>query len=90
MKKEDIISAIETKVGSSIYTNWRIGLTNDPDERRTYWSDTEKQNVTYWTQWPADSLSDAQDIEAEFIRQGMKGGTGGDILSNRIVYIYIF
>ena len=90
MKKADIISAIETKIGSSNYKIWRIGLTHDPDERKTYWSDTEKQNVAYWTQWPADSVSDAQDIEAEFIRRGMKGGTGGDLLSHRLVYVYIF
>ncbi|MGB9071147.1 MAG: hypothetical protein WCC22_00620 [Terriglobales bacterium] len=40
---------------------------------------TEKQDITYWKDWIAASLSDAQDIERHFINKGAKGGTGGDL-----------
>ncbi len=90
MKKSEIISAIESKVKSIGYSPWRIGLTHDPEERKKYWSETEKLSVTLWSQWQADSLSDAQDVEAQFIDKGMKGGTGGDLSPYKTVYIYVF
>lgn len=86
--KADIKAAIEKKV--STYSYWRIGLTHDLAERKAYWKDTKNQDVTYWTAWEADSLSDAQDIEAHFIDKGMKGGVGGDLSSRKTVYVYIF
>lgn len=86
--KAGIIAAIEKKV--STYSIWRIGLTHDWVERKAYWKDTENQNVTYFAAWEADSLSDAQDIEAHFINKGMKGGTGGDLSPHKTVYVYIF
>jgi len=39
--------------------------------------------------WKADSLSDAQDIEAYFIDRGMDGGTGGNLSATKTVYVYI-
>ncbi len=86
--KTGIINAIEKRV--STYSVWRIGLTHDLADRKAYWRDTKNQNVTYWTAWEADSLSDAQDIEAHFIEKGMKGGTGGDLSPRKTVYVYIF
>ena len=83
------MAAIQSKVGSS-YNLYRIGLTHDLAERKGYWKDTEKENVTYWVNWTADSLSDAQDIERHFINKGMKGGTGGDLSSRKTVYVYVF
>jgi hypothetical protein len=62
--KATIISEINTKVGTS-HTAYRIGITNDPVERKKYW--TGKGDTTYWKQWQADSLSDAQAIENYFI-----------------------
>jgi hypothetical protein len=88
--KSSIIQAINTKVGSSSFSIWRIGLTHTPDERKTYWKDIEKEHVNYWSQWVADSLSDAQDIESHFINKGMKGGTGGNLSVSRTVYVYVF
>jgi hypothetical protein len=88
--KGSIISAIDSRVGTSSYSSWRIGLTHDLATRKQHWKDTERENVTYWTNWTADSLSDAQDIEAHFISLGMKGGTGGDLSSHKTVYVYIF
>jgi hypothetical protein len=84
-----IISAINAKVGTS-YSAWRIGLTHDPCERKTYWGQTSKLDVSHWNAWTADSLSDAQDIERHFINKGMKGGTGRDLDSRKLTYAYIF
>jgi hypothetical protein len=50
----------------------------------------EKQDVSHWAAWEADSLSDAQDIEKYFINKGMKGGTGGNLDSRYKTYIFIF
>ena len=88
--KAAIAAAINVKVGTAGYNIWRIGLTHDPDERKRYWTETEKQITIYWSQWTADSLADAQEIEAYFINKGMKGGTGGDLSARRAVYVYIF
>jgi hypothetical protein len=87
--KSNIISAINTRVGTSSYSSWRIGLTHDVGGRKKEWGD-EGESVTHWTYWTADSLSDAQDIEAHFINKGMKGGTGGNLSFNKTVYVYIF
>lgn len=84
--KTFIIAAIEAKV--TTYSYYRIGLTHDPIQRKQEWSAT--QSVSYWTQWPADSLSDAQDIERLYINKGMKGGTGGNLTAGRPVWVYVF
>ncbi|HXX15177.1 MAG TPA: hypothetical protein VEJ47_09780 [Candidatus Eremiobacteraceae bacterium] len=86
--KASIKSAIKARVGTS-YSSWRIGLTHDLATRKQQWKD-DGESITYWTSWTADSLSDAQDIEAYFINLGMKGGTGGDLSSYKTTYVYIF
>ena len=86
--KASIISAIQAKAPSS--NLWRIGLTHDLAERKQYWGVTQQQDLKYWTAWTADSLADAQDIEAHFINKGMKGGVGGNLSANKTVYVYIF
>jgi hypothetical protein len=89
MKKESIKAAIVAKVGSTKYSIWRIGLTHDPAKRKQEWKD-EGASVTSWAHWQADSLSDAQEIEAHFIKKGMKGGSGGDLSAYKAVYVYVF
>lgn len=86
MKKQEIIDAIEAK---DSFSAWYIGLTHDPATRKQEHVN-EGKTTTYWKQWQADSLSDAQDIESYFIKKGMKGGTGGDLSSRKTVYVYIF
>ena len=90
MKKSDIIDAIESKLSITQYGIWRISLTHDLEERKAHWREIEKQNVTLWSDWQADSLSDAQDIEAYFINKGMQGGVGGDLSPYKTVYVYVF
>lgn len=87
--KASVIAAIQVKVGSK-HDIYRIGLTHDLDERKAYWKDTAKETVTYWSNWTADSLSDAQDIEAHFIKKGMQGVTDGDLSAYKTVYVFVF
>lgn len=86
--KTTIMAEIQSKCSS--YSLWRIGLTHDLAERKQYWRDTKNESVTSWSSWTADSLSNAQDIEAHFISKGMKGGTGGGLSSWKTVYVYVF
>lgn len=86
--KESIVADIEAKVAGTSYSTWRIGLTHDIAQRKSKWSETELCSA--WKAWLALSLRDAQDIEALFIRKGMKGGTGGSLENNKLVYVYIF
>ena len=87
--KASIVAAIQFKTGSTT-SLWRIGLTHDVAERKRYWRDTKNESISAWSDWTADSLSDAQDIEAHFIAKGMKGGTGGDLSSWKTTYVYVF
>ena len=93
MKKQDIIDAIVTRVESSKtvnYSQWRVGLTHDPDERKQQ-HENEGRSTKHWKRWQADSVSDAGQIESHFINEkGMKGGTGGDLDARKTVYVYIF
>lgn len=88
--KSAIIAAIQLKVGATRLDVWRVGLTHDLTERKSYWGNTENQSIAFWSNWTADSLSDAQAIEATFIEKGMKGGTGGNLSANKTVYVYVF
>ena len=45
VSKATLISEITTKVGSAL-TAYRIGLTHDLAERKKYWGQTEKEDLT--------------------------------------------
>lgn len=84
-----IINRVES-VKTVDYSAWTIGLTHDPAERKQQ-HEADGKTTTYWEQWVADSLSDAQGLESYFINtKGMKGGTGGDLSARKTVYVYIF
>ena len=91
--KQSIVNAIVERVNNTKnpnFTSWQIGLTHNPSERKTEHENNDK-TITYWKQWIADSLSDAEEIESYFINnKKMKGGTGGDLSHNKTVYVYIF
>lgn len=88
--KSQIEKALELKVFGSNIGIWRIGLTHDLRERYEHWKDTESLKDPDWFDWEADSLFDAQAIEADFIKKGMQGGTGGNLSASKTVYVYIF
>lgn len=93
MDKQSIKQAIINRVESSKtvnYSAWTFGLTHNPQERKKQ-HENEGKSTTYWKQWTVDSLTDAQEIESYFINEkDMKGGTGGNLSGDRIVYVYIF
>ena len=92
MQKRSIDSAIIKRIESSKkvdYSVWRIGITHDPEERKRQHRKDGK-STTYWKQWTADSLSDAEEIESHFINDlGLEGGTGGNLSDDSTVYVYI-
>jgi hypothetical protein len=88
--KTQIKSAIVGYVKGTAYSKWRIGLTHDLAERKAYWGENKRQDMSSWHNWTADSLADAQEIENYFINEkGMKGGVGGDLSARKTVYVYI-
>ena len=86
--KLTIMAAINAKV--TRHALWRIGLTHDLAERKSHWRDAEGQDVSSWTTWTADSLSEAQEVESHYINKGMKGGTGDNLSAHKTVYVYIY
>jgi hypothetical protein len=67
MQIRDIETSILSKIVGSDISKWRIGLTNDLRVRYEHWRETENQKLLDWDAWEADSLSDAQALEASFI-----------------------
>jgi hypothetical protein len=86
MNQNELIQSIKTKVGSSNYSNWVIGVTDDPITRR---QQHEKigNNVRFWSHWKTDSEKTGRDIEKYFLDLGMKGDTGG---GGSAGYVYVF
>lgn len=89
--KNKIKDRVKNSEGST-YSDWTIGITNEPANRKG-----DHNNPPYWNQWKADSLSAAQEVEDHFLnefpsdkKKRMKGGTGGDLDPNEDVYVYIF
>ena len=89
--KASIIAGIEFKVGPSMsYSLWKIGLTNNPEERRKRLRVAEVQNVDRWAEWQANSMSDAEDIELYFLEKGMSGNPTRDLSRYKAAYVYIY
>jgi hypothetical protein len=92
MNTQDIIKEITATVVPTSFSAWRIGLTHEPQERKRHWKNVEEKDVSCWTTWRADSLTDAKDVEDYFVGvRGMKSVTNGEdwTLSNT-GYVYIF
>jgi hypothetical protein len=85
MKKEDIKNEIKKIVGKN-YTNWTIGITDNPAQRKEQHINDGKK-IGSWHQWKTDSEKDGREIESYFLEKRMKGGTGGDTGAE---YVYIF
>jgi hypothetical protein len=88
LNAREIVYAIDYTVreSHSTYSDWRIGMTGDPSDRRKVHQD-EGRDTRLWRQWEADSEADATSVEAYFIDKGMKGGVDGDTNGN---FVYIF
>jgi hypothetical protein len=88
LKAREIVYVIDYTVreSRSTYSDWRIGITDDPSGRRKRHQD-EGRDTRLWKQWEADSETSARSVEAYFIGKGMKGGVDGDT-SGSFVYIF--
>ena len=86
MSFDDIISAIRSSMGSSRYNQWTIGVTDDPETRKNQ-HESDGEDVSYWTQWEADTENIARRVEKYFLDLRMKGGAGG---GGDATFVYIF
>jgi hypothetical protein len=88
MTKQAIIDEIELRT-SSKYSSWRIGLTNNPDQRRGECGD-DGERTDFWMDFEADSPADAKEIETRFTNRGMKLVTVGELLPRKDVFVFLF
>ncbi len=79
--ESEIKAAIESRANKK-YSIWTIGVTDDPERRKT-----EHDDPKYWKQWNADSETAARNVEKHFLDKGMKGGGGG---GGKADYVYTF
>jgi len=86
MQELEIVQEIEQKVGKTDYKIWTIGITDDPERRKSE-HNSEGENTTYWKDWKADTETIARNIEKHFLDKGMKGKTGG---GEHPTYVYVF
>lgn len=76
MDGRELINVIETKRGSTSYSIWTIGITDDPERRRKE-HEGERRDVRFWKHRKADGEAIARAVEKHFLEKGMKGDTGG-------------
>ena len=83
-----IIAAIDSLVAnrSSPYGTWTIGVTDDPDRRRSEHKN-RGEDMQWWHRWDADTEMDARAVEQHFLSKGMQGGPGGQ---GQADYVYVF
>ncbi len=82
MASEVVITQAIDTIAKGSYTFWTIGVTNNPELRRT-----QHGNPSVWVVWSADSEIDARIVEAHFIGKGMTGATGPP---GKADYVYLF
>ncbi len=74
------------RASHSAYSDWRIGIADDPLDRRKRHQD-EGRDTRLWKQWEAESEADARSVEAYFVDKGMKSGVDRDTKGSSV---YIF
>lgn len=88
--KEDIIKDIDshlTKSGRRFYSEFYIGITNDV-VRRLFTEHNVSKDKMWWIYRRASSAQIAREVEAYYIKKGMRGGSGGGNDESLIVYCY--
>jgi len=86
MTNYEIISAIDEKVRGTNYSDWTIGVTDKPFERKEE-HESEGKDVSHWSHYNTDSEEVGRAVEKHFLDLGMKGGTGG---GGHAGYVYVF
>jgi hypothetical protein len=79
--EKTIIRQIEKTVGVS-YSDWKIGITDDPAQRKAALG-----NPLNWLHWQADSIQGAQNVFRYFVQKGMKRS---GVANKTATYVYIF
>lgn len=77
------------KYTGSNYGRWRMGITNEPTQRRAK-HDSEGKDTSRWRHWSAGSKESTRLIEAHFLDKGMRGGTGGGREADPPKFVYVF
>jgi len=67
MASEATIKAQIEKIVGDIYSEWEIGVTDDPTNRKA-----QLGNPLSWIHWKADSEQAARNIKLYFLQKGMK------------------
>ena len=91
VRPEDPIFMDESEIKRAIgekndYLIWTIGITDDPDRRRSE-HENDRKSVKFWRHWKADNETVARNVEKHFLDKGMRGGEGGGTSGN---YVYVF
>ena len=70
--------------------NKRVGMTTDPDERKSYWK-KEHPTLENW-EIVASKLTydEAQEKENEYRRRGYEGSPGGPRVQGKVYSVYTF
>lgn len=91
MPKEHIIAEIEQMITRSRhpYAFWTIGFTQDPADQKRDALGHEGECTDYWNVWLADSVADAQDIEAHFTVAGMQCRHDNSGVASKPTRVYV-
>ena len=83
MASDAIIKAQIERIVSGRYSEWGIGVTDDPTNRKA-----QLGNPLSWIQWNADSGDAARNIKRYFLQKGFKS-VGRAPKSANYVYILL-
>ncbi len=89
--KVTIIAGIEFRVGrSGMYTGWKIGLTHEPEKSKRDWELRQGGDIDRWSEWQANSLGEAEDIQGHFTEKGMSNAGGESLSRYKPIYVFVF
>lgn len=82
----DIENYASTKCSGKNYSDYYVGITNDPEKR--LFTDHNVLRDACWIYIDAESNDIARSAEKTLLDKGMKGGEGGGDESSLFVYCY--
>jgi hypothetical protein len=83
----DIGNAIDD---GSPFSDWTIGLTNDPQQTRTTVGENTPGWPLKWQEWPADSPKDARYLVSEWTVLGMQPFKTAKIDDEQQIYLFVY
>lgn len=87
---KEIIERIDEHLknsGRRYYSDFYIGITNDP-ECRLFDEHKVKKDGMWWIYSKADNIETARTVERYYLDKGMRGGDGGG--DDTSVYVYCY